>query len=94
MRGGDFARPGVLSVGTQAIRLRLNWRLLFSPPIPNFIGDTFAYAINNDGLIVGKAEIALGLRHAVYWRADGSVVDLNSLIDPASGWTLTVAGVH
>ena len=27
----------------------------------------------------------------MYWNLDGSVIDLNSLIDPASGWTLKAA---
>ena len=29
--------------------------------------------------------------HAVYWNPDGSVVDLNTLIDPNSGWVLRTA---
>ena len=53
-----------------------------------------AYAVSNAGNTVGCmwAYDASGqclLTRAVWWRADGSVVDLNTLVDPASGWTLT-----
>ncbi len=52
-----------------------------------------AYAINSSGLIVGYADKydaaaeSLGAR-AVVWNADGVAIDLNSLIDPNSGWML------
>ena len=32
-----------------------------------------------------------GQNYAIYWTPDNTVVDLNSLIDPNSGWTLTDA---
>jgi len=56
---------------------------------------TYASAINNSGKIVGHAEsfvngVDLGQR-AVLWNQDGTAVDLNGLIDPASGWILTDA---
>jgi hypothetical protein len=59
-------------------------------------GESDAYAINDAGFVVGysfkytAAGGPVGDR-AVYWNPDGSVVDLNTLIDPASGWTLTTA---
>jgi hypothetical protein len=55
-----------------------------------------AYDINAAGFTVGAVDRyddlggRLGSR-AVYWRLDGSVVDLNTLIDPLSGWILTEA---
>jgi uncharacterized membrane protein len=56
-----------------------------------------AYAINNSGIIVGHA-YKYGTSgngqdgdRAVYWGADNVAVDLNTLIDPASGWTLNYA---
>jgi hypothetical protein len=55
-----------------------------------------AYAINDAGVAIGLAVaydevgILLGPK-AVYWDLDGVAVDLNTLIDPASGWTLTRA---
>lgn len=50
--------------------------------------------INNVGVAVGTALASVGaatLPRAVYWGADAAAVDLNTLIDPASGWTLTAA---
>jgi hypothetical protein len=53
-------------------------------------------AINNNGIAVGNllqyddTGGYVGGR-AVYWGPDGAAVDLNSLIDPASGWVLQTA---
>lgn len=59
-------------------------------------GATYAAAINSAGLIVGSCDVFKSGQpagqHAVHWYADGTAVDLNTLIDPASGWTLTFAG--
>lgn len=54
-----------------------------------------AYAVDASGIAVGYAEkyVAgqlVGSR-AVMWDAAGIVVDLNTLVDPAAGWTLTEA---
>lgn len=61
-------------------------------------GHTYSSAadINNANFTVGYArayEVGgdFDFEHAVYWRPDGSVVDLNSLIDPNSGWSLNFA---
>jgi probable HAF family extracellular repeat protein len=55
----------------------------------------YAYAINAAGRIVGYAEkYAGGMdqgQRAVLWNPDGAAIDLNTQIDPASGWTLTEA---
>jgi probable HAF family extracellular repeat protein len=59
--------------------------------VPSGSPSTTAFAINSQGLIVGSSQISTVASHAVYWNQDGSVVDLNSLIDPASGWTLSIA---
>ena len=58
----------------------------------------FAYEINNAGMSVGYADTLIGdpgepgeeLR-AVLWNLDGNAIDLNTLIDPASGWRLEKA---
>jgi len=52
--------------------------------------------INAAGLVAGVSNIydAFGQLvggHAVYWNPDGSIVDLNALIDPNSGWVLKFA---
>jgi hypothetical protein len=58
--------------------------------------DAAAYAINNAGIAVGYTQMydtfgtLLGKR-ATLWGLDGVAVDLNTLIDPTSGWTLTEA---
>jgi probable HAF family extracellular repeat protein len=51
-----------------------------------------ANSINNAGQVVGQSTIDGSLySHAfLYTSADGTI-DLNSLIDPSSGWTLTFA---
>lgn len=55
-----------------------------------------AFDINAAGIAVGTADkydalnSSLGPR-AVYWSLDGNAIDLNTLIDPASGWRLTSA---
>lgn len=59
------------------------------------ITNTYAYAINNSGITVGTARKYVGGSligdRAVAWRKDGGAIDLNSLIDPASGWILREA---
>ena len=62
---------------------------------PNGAGNAFAESINAAGLIVGYVEDYAGStslgRRGVLWGADGKAIDLNTLIDPASSWTLTDA---
>lgn len=55
-----------------------------------------AFDINAAGTIVGYADSysSIGIplvTKAVYWRTDGTAVDLNTLIDPNSGWRLEIA---
>lgn len=64
----------------------------------NLSGYSFSVVndLNNAGVAVGKATLyntsgqSLGDR-AVMWDLDGTAVDLNTLVDPDSGWTLTWA---
>jgi hypothetical protein len=47
--------------------------------------------VNAAGDAVGHAAVREGEDfqiHAVYWSADGVAVDLNTLIDPNSGWVV------
>jgi len=59
------------------------------------VADTYPYAINSAGVVVGSIPIYSGGfitdMRAVLWRLDGTAIDLNSVIDPASGWTLSGA---
>lgn len=63
---------------------------------PDGFNFAIAWAINTNGLIVGDAanydeNSAQFEGRAVYWNSTGAAVDLNSLVDPASGWVLTSA---
>jgi probable HAF family extracellular repeat protein len=49
-----------------------------------------ADAINTGGQIVGNASTSAGIQHAFVYSG-GSIVDLNTLISPSSGWTLNSA---
>jgi len=50
-----------------------------------------AHAINNLGAIVGNAYLAGDAILHAFLYLDGQMVDLNSLVDPLGGWTLTAA---
>ena len=60
------------------------------------VTETNVSAINDVGIAIGYADdydgsgTNLGER-AVYWGLDGVAVDLNTLVDPVSGWTLNQA---
>ncbi|MFL5962431.1 MAG: DUF6531 domain-containing protein [Gaiellaceae bacterium] len=53
-----------------------------------------AFAVNDDGVVVGTADVKTGTKtyesHAVLWK-DGQIVDLNSFVPDGSGWLLTHA---
>ena len=49
-----------------------------------------ALAVNRDGVVVGWAEMPQGEQRAFIWRS-GMMIDLNTLIPPASGWILQAA---
>jgi probable HAF family extracellular repeat protein len=55
---------------------------------------SLAYGINSGGAIVGVAANSSGQTRASLWQPEGGamkIYDLNSLIPPDSGWTLTLA---
>lgn len=56
--------------------------------------DSIALDINNHGQIVGRAAVSIDPDHYGYhgfiWTGSG-LVDLNTLIDPTSGWVITDA---
>lgn len=53
-------------------------------------GVSSAHDINNLGQVVGSARGPGGISHAFLYEG-GAMLDLNMLIDPASGWTITDA---
>ncbi len=50
-----------------------------------------AYDVNNNGLIVGTAQLADSSWHAFIWDSVNGMQDLNDFIDPNSGWILESA---
>jgi len=60
---------------------------------PNALTTSQATAINDHGFAVGYAGVVQrgSPVYAVVWKPDGSIVNLNSLIDPSSGWFLREA---
>ncbi|HEV8378510.1 MAG TPA: hypothetical protein VGP99_06635 [Tepidisphaeraceae bacterium] len=61
----------------------------------NGVTTSVAYAINSGGFIAGAASKYFGttfaVGHAVVWKPDARVIDLNTVIDPNNGWTLNEA---
>jgi probable HAF family extracellular repeat protein len=53
--------------------------------------DTYAYDINNLGQSVGNRFFSFSDSHAMLYAGSGDWQDLNTLIDPSLGWTLTQA---
>ena len=51
-------------------------------------GRSFGYAINGLGQVVGSASLEGDLDMHAFIYSAGALIDLNSLIDPASGWVL------
>jgi probable HAF family extracellular repeat protein len=53
-------------------------------------GGTAGYAngINDAGAVVGGSALANGVTHGFIYSGNGPIVDLNSLIDSTSGWTI------
>jgi probable HAF family extracellular repeat protein len=54
------------------------------------LGLSNAAAINNAGQVVGRYATPSGAVHAALWQ-NGVMTDLNDLLPPGSGWTLTEA---
>jgi probable HAF family extracellular repeat protein len=52
-----------------------------------------AFGLNNAGMVVGMSDVSSGPRfdYHAFLYAGGAMVDLNTLIDPASGWRLVSA---
>lgn len=54
------------------------------------LGGTYsqASAINDKGQVVGLSYLNTDIAHAFLYSKEGGLIDLNSLIDPASNWVL------
>lgn len=89
-----------LDIGNRAVRWDANTTTAIE--LGNLGTDNFesteseAFSVNESGIAVGFANkytsqhTLVGSR-AVAWKTDNIPIDLNTLIDPASGWTLTRA---
>ncbi len=53
--------------------------------------NSYAQGINNHGIVVGFSDTSTGADHAFIYDAMHGMIDLNSLISPASGWVLSHA---
>jgi hypothetical protein len=83
LRGNRAVRWDSAGTVTELVNLGI------SPDLPTT--NSFARAINASGIAVGGAQKpGFGYR-AVFWKSDGQAIDLNTLIDPASGWELSDA---
>jgi probable HAF family extracellular repeat protein len=58
---------------------------------PDSSGNSGALAINAANDVVGNSETSGFDIHAVLWKVGGTIVDLNTLIDPSAGWVLNSA---
>lgn len=73
------------------------WRDPNSYPIGQFLGSlggdgSRANGINNSTEVVGSSRLATGTtEHAFLWTDVEGMLDLNSLVEPDSGWELTSA---
>ncbi len=50
-----------------------------------------AFGLNDSGYVVGMAENSAGESRAILWPGSGAFRDLNEVIPPTSGWTLSEA---
>lgn len=80
---------GAVSAGPQTLAFWYHDGTFDVLPLLTTDGQAWAEGINAHGLIVGVAMDAAGANAAgTIWR-DGRPVDVNTLIDPALGWTVT-----
>jgi probable HAF family extracellular repeat protein len=50
--------------------------------------NSWTYGINNSGQVVGETCMSDGSDGHAFLYSNGAMTDLNTLIDPVSGWTL------
>jgi probable HAF family extracellular repeat protein len=67
------------------------WKHGVMTDLGNLGQTSFAYAINSNGQVVGHSLINDGTFRAFLWENGGPMIDLNTLIPPGSGVTLTEA---
>ncbi len=75
---------------TRAFRGQLGVGIALLPLVDGFV-QSRGLGIGPDGSVVGTATPRSGLPVGALWTPDGTMYDLNRLIDPASGWVLQSA---
>jgi hypothetical protein len=85
----------VAGTATEADRMRafrgqLGVGIALLPLVDGFV-QSRGLGIGPDGSVVGTATPRSGLPVGALWTPDGTMYDLNRLIDPASGWVLQSA---
>ncbi len=86
------AVAGVSDTGDSGTRhgfLFADGQLRDLPPLPG-MDTSAAYAVSSTGQVVGTSQTAAGIKHATLWQ-NNRPTDLNTLLLPYSGWTLTEA---
>jgi hypothetical protein len=94
--GGAYKYVGGVFMGARAVRWDAGGTV--ATELGNLGTDSngyawnLAWAINASGIAVGGVDKYIDGNYVgprpVYWGLDGTAVDLNTLIDPNSGWTL------
>jgi hypothetical protein len=92
---GIFRRTVISPPGNRAVRWDASGTAATELGELGADGTSNALDTNNSGIVVGNAvkfigSVSAGVR-AVTWGNDDVAIDLNDLIDPQSGWTLTTA---
>jgi probable HAF family extracellular repeat protein len=77
-----------LNVGYRAVR----WDATSTEATELAFNNSLANAINDAGIVVGFADGRNGHSAALWWPS-GAVINLNDLIDPASGWSRLFSAV-
>jgi uncharacterized membrane protein len=83
---GTVIEPGRM----RAFRGQLGVGIALLPLLDDFV-QSRGLGIGPDGSVVGTATPQSGLPVGALWTPDGTMYDLNRLIDPASGWVLQSA---
>jgi probable HAF family extracellular repeat protein len=88
-RGPDLVRVPTMSpsLGDLAFRWSDDSGMQLLPPLPGY-SRSVATAINDAGVVVGLSRGSGLSDRATLWLVDGTAIDLNTLIDPGSGYQL------
>jgi uncharacterized membrane protein len=87
----DLGRIVGYLTNTQQVKVPVMWSSARATPVSlgGLVAGQHAYAydINRAGMIAGSAETAPGVRRAVVWTPEGTILN----IDPAASWSTAVA---